>query len=107
MNLATWTNYCQGGIMVGFRYDPDCTVSYPSYECPRCGGYWDGCGRAQHRPGCSEKGYDNAIVVFGPKQVQVAKEIAFEEDNENATWYGLSVSILRETYPELVEGFSL
>jgi hypothetical protein len=53
-----------------FKYDPESTVSYGSWECPECGSSFYGGGPAIHKEECSKKagGYAGLTYLFSKSE---------------------------------------
>jgi len=86
-------------------YDPSVTLSYGLWVCPQCGAQFYGGERTMHRDGCpllpNTLDYSGLEFHFGPSQVERAKEHAAFFKDTSKEWYGISVNILREQFPEL------
>ena len=84
-------------------YDPEVKVSHGLWVCPECDAEFYGGGKAMHNKGCSIPGYVGLEFHFSDAHVAEAKRKAalYGEDTE---WYGISISLLREKFPELLEG---
>jgi hypothetical protein len=86
--------------MMELHFDADVPFSYPMYECPECKTRFCGGGRAYHVD-CSCSGYNGIHCIFGNKVVQAVKLWA-EEFGSDEEWYGISLNLLRERFPELL-----
>jgi len=93
--------------MIELVYDEEVDVSYGLWVCPKCGARFYGGGRTLHSDGCpllpNTMDYDGLEFHFGPSQVQQAIESA-EMFGPDHKWYGISLNMLRERFPELVQG---
>jgi len=87
-----------------YQYDPTETLSYEHYVCPVCKSDFFGGGPALHERDCSakEQGYDACIVIFGPKQVEQVIQKVDDFGEKHGSWYGLTIQVLREQFPELL-----
>jgi hypothetical protein len=88
----------------GYSYNPAHDISYELYVCPECKAEFYAVGRALHGRDCPvrDKGYDACIAVFGPKQVKRVMEKTAKYGDEQGSWYGLSIQVLREQFPHLL-----
>jgi hypothetical protein len=85
------------------EYDPARKTSYGMYKCPECGLSFQGGGPAVHNAGCSISGYEGVIYRFGPEQVKkVIAKAEFKQD-EDSDYFGISLAMLREQFPQLLE----
>ena len=86
-------------------YDPDVSVSYGLYVCPHCGAKFYGGGRTLHNDGCvylpNSMNYSGLEFHFGPRHVEQVKAIA-EREGSSFHWYGISLDMLSEQFPELL-----
>lgn len=86
-----------------YRYDPSRLLPYPLYRCDTCGAEVLSGGEDLHKRGCAVApwGFASFTMVFGPGQAEGAKRVGVY--GENTPWYDLTLKILREKFPELVE----
>lgn len=86
-------------------YDPDVSVSYGLWVCPDCEAEFYGGERTMHNPGCihlpNSMDYSGLEFHFGPSQVEQVKRAA-ETSGDSFKWYGISLDMLREQFPELI-----
>jgi len=86
-----------------YVYDESVEITTGLFECPECGCRFHGGGQALHNPGRTAEEYEGVEFHFGPSQVVEAVQRGLSLGADDG-WYGVSFSILREKFPELVEG---
>jgi hypothetical protein len=83
------------------RFDPDHTAVAGYYVCDLCEGRAPVGSEVQHKGECKSVGIAGRTLCFGPKQVQIVKDMA-QSWGEEHTWYGLSLRHLKTSFPELL-----
>ena len=82
-----------------YVYDESVTVSYSLFVCPTCGAQFYAGGKPMHEASCPYYGQWTGVEQhFGPRQVLEAISLGLGRD-----WYGISLDMLQEQFPELLE----
>jgi len=88
-----------------FRYDCLRGELEAVWRCPTCGKQTDAVAEElPHRWNCPnrQRGFEACVFVFGPKLVVRTIKAANQSGDESTMYGGLSVSFLKQHFPELM-----